>query len=82
MRDEIDELSMIKGFVREYKNLYPFAPDIDENKIKPDLEYYGFWGRTDKEIYDQIVYLTRNSKPFICRSLLCLLNGQKKKQEF
>lgn len=49
MRDEIDELSMIKGFVREYKNLYPFAPDIDENKIKPDLEYYGFWGRTDKE---------------------------------
>jgi hypothetical protein len=70
MIDEIDELSMIKGFVREYKNLYPFAPDIDENKIKPDLEYYGFWGRTDKEIYDQIVYLTRNSKPFICRSLL------------
>lgn len=70
MRDEINELSMIKGFVREYKNLYPFAPDIDENKIKPDLEYYGFWGRTDKEIYDQIVYLTRNSKPFICRSLL------------
>lgn len=70
MRDEIDELSMIKGLVREYKNLYPFAPDIDENKIKPDLEYYGFWGRTDKEIYDQIVYLTRNSKPFICRSLL------------
>ena len=70
MRDEIDELSMIKGFVREYKNLYPFAPDIDENKIKPDLEYYGFWGRTDKEINDQIVYLTRNSKPFICRSLL------------
>lgn len=70
MRDEIDELSMIKGFVREYKNLYPFAPDIDENKIKPDLEYYGFWGRTDKEIYDQIVYLTRNSKPFICMSLL------------
>lgn len=70
MRDEIDELSMIKGFVREYKNLYPFAPDIDENKIKPDLEYYGFWGRTDKEIYGQIVYLTRNSKPFICRSLL------------
>lgn len=70
MRDEIDELSMIKGFVREYKNLYPFAPDIDENKIKPDLEYYGFLGRTDKEIYDQIVYLTRNSKPFICRSLL------------
>ena len=43
MRDEFDELSMIKGFVREYKNLYPFAPDIDENKIKPDLEYYGFW---------------------------------------
>lgn len=70
MRDEIDELSMIKGFVREYKNLYPFAPDIDENKIKPDLEYYGFWGRTDKEIYDQIVHLTRNPKPFICRSLL------------
>ena len=70
MRDEIDELSMIKGFVREYKNLYPFAPDIDENKIKPDLEYYGFWERTDKEIYDQIVYLTRNSKSFICRSLL------------
>ena len=70
MRDEIDELSMIKGFVREYKNLYPFAPDIDENKIKPDLEYYGFWGRTDKEIYDQIVYLSINSKTFICRSLL------------
>lgn len=70
MRDEIDELSMIKGFVREYKNLYPFVPDIDENKIKPDLEYYGFWGRTDKEIYDQIVCLTRNSKSFICRSLL------------
>jgi hypothetical protein len=42
MRDEIDELSMIKGFVREYKNLYPFALDIDENKIKPNLEYYGF----------------------------------------
>lgn len=70
MIDEIDELNMIKGFVREYKKFYPFAPDIDESKIKPDLEYYGFWGRTDKEIYHQIVYLTRNSKPFICRSLL------------
>ena len=70
MRDEIDELDMIKGFVREYKKLYPFAPNIDESKIKLDLEYYGFWGRTDIEIYDQIVYLTRNSKPFICRSLL------------
>ena len=42
MRDEIDELNMIKGFVREYKKLYPFAPDIDESKIKPDFEYYGF----------------------------------------
>lgn len=70
MRDEIDELDMLKGFVREYKKLYPFALNIDESKIKPSLEYYGFWGRTDKEIYDQIVYLTRNSKPFICRSLL------------
>lgn len=70
MRDEIDELNMIKGFVREYKKLYPFAPDIDESKIKPDFEYYGFWGRTDKEIYDQIVYMIRNSKLFICRSLL------------
>ena len=70
MRDKIDEFNMIKGFVREYKKIYPFAPDIDENKIKPDLEYYGFWGRTDKEIYDQIVYLTRNPKSFICRSLL------------
>lgn len=70
MRDEINELNMIKGFVREYKKLYPFIPDIDESKIRPDLEYYGFRGRTDKEIYDQIVYLTRNSKSFICRSLL------------
>lgn len=70
MRDEIDELDMIKGFIREYKKLYPPAPDIDESRIKPDLEYYGFWGRTDKEIYDRIVYLTRNSKSFICRSLL------------
>lgn len=70
MRDEIDELNMIKGFVREYKKLYTFAPDIDESKIKPDFEYYGFWGRTDKEIYDQIVYMIRNSKSFICRSLL------------
>lgn len=70
MRDEINELNMIKDFVREYKKLYPFAPDINESKIKPDLEYYGFWGRTDKEIYDQIVYLTRNSESFICRSLL------------
>lgn len=70
MRDEIDELNMIKGFVREYKKLYPFALDIDESKIKPDFEYYGFWGRTDKEIYDQIVYMIRNSKSFICRSLL------------
>lgn len=70
MRDEINELNMIKDFVREYKKLYSFAFDIDESKIKPDLEYYGFWGRTDKEIYDRIVYLTRNSKPFICRSLL------------
>lgn len=70
MRDEIDELDMIKGFIREYKKLYPSAPDIDESRIRPDLEYYGFWGRTDKEIYDRIVYFTRNLKPFICRSLL------------
>jgi hypothetical protein len=42
MRDEIDELKMIKGFIREYKKLYPSAPDIDESRIKPDLKYYGF----------------------------------------
>ena len=70
MRDEIDELNMIKGFVREYKKLYPFAPDIDESKIKPDFEYYVFCGRNDKVIYDHIVYMIRNSKSFICRSLL------------
>ena len=29
MRDEIDELDMIKGFVREYEKFYQFAPDID-----------------------------------------------------
>ena len=77
MRDEIDDFDMIKGFVREYKKLYPFVPNIDESKIKPDLEYYGFWGRTDKAICDffrercpEASIKIKKKKPFVCHSLL------------